>query len=361
MDLLKYKRVNLFSMIEFKNVEKIFYKDKKENKVLNNINLKIEDNDVFGIIGYSGAGKSTLIRLINALEKPTTGDVFIDGHRLADYDATQIRAVKRKIGMIFQGFNLLESKTVAENISLPLVLNGTNKKEQNKIVDELLDFVELSDKKQSYPSELSGGQKQRVSIARALANKPSILLCDEATSALDPQTTRSILDLLAKINREQKVTIVIVTHEMSVLKYICNNMLVMEAGNIVEQGFVIDIFRHPKSPVTQKFIGSVISNQLPEALMTHFTKHSIEPIFRIEFLNADEQQSIINDLIVHLQGKVKVNILFSNMINIKCDVIGYLFIQLDGGSQHIKLALDYLKTNQIKIAQLKEDGQYVWL
>lgn len=348
-------------MIEFKNVDKIFYKDKKENKVLKNINLKIKDNDIFGIIGYSGAGKSTLIRLINALEKPTSGDVFVNGMNLCECNADQIRQMKRKIGMIFQGFNLLESKTVAQNISLPLLLTGVSKQEQNKIVDELLAFVELSDKKHAFPSELSGGQKQRVSIARALANKPSILLCDEATSALDPETTRSILDLLLKINREQKVTIVLVTHEMSVVKYMCNNMLVMENGNIVEHGEVVDIFRNPKSLVTQKFISSVIPDQLPKLLFERFMAQSICHIFKVEFWNSTSEHSVLNEAILRMNGKIKINILFSNMINIKSEVIGSLFVQLDGSENDIDDTLAYLKENKIKIAKLKKDGQYVWL
>lgn len=348
-------------MIEFKNVEKVFYKDKKPNKVLKNINLTIKDNDIFGIIGYSGAGKSTLVRLINALEKPTNGDVLIDGKNLADCNSEKIRQMKRKIGMIFQGFNLLESKTVAQNISLPLLLAGASQQEQDKTVDELLAFVELSDKKYAYPSELSGGQKQRVSIARALANKPTILLCDEATSALDPETTRSILDLLLKINCEQQVTIVLVTHEMSVVKYICNNMIVMENGHIVEEGAVIDIFRNPQSPATQKFISSVIPDQLPKPLFEHFIAQSIHSIFKIEFWNSDAGHSVLNEAILRMQGRIKINILFSNMINIKTEVIGSLFVQIEGEEKKVADTIEYLKANQIKIAKLKEDGHYVWL
>lgn len=353
-------------MIEFKNVEKVFNKGRHENKVLNQINLKIEKNDIFGVIGYSGAGKSTLIRLINGLEKPTSGEVFINEQSLSDCNDDQLRQVKRKIGMIFQGFNLLESKTVAQNIALPLLLSGVSKQEQNRIVDELLAFVELSDKKHAYPSALSGGQKQRVSIARALANKPDILLCDEATSALDPETTRSILDLLARINKEQQVTIVLVTHEMSVVKYICNHVLVMEKGHIVERGKVVDVFRSPKASVTKKFIRSVINDQLPAGIQNTLVHQLDQAIFRIEMFSSAQQrsssqQSVINDLILQLPHQVRVNLLFSNMINIKCDVIGFLFIEIIGEPQALAAAIDFLKTQSLKITKLEQDGHYVAL
>ncbi|WP_392562880.1 ATP-binding cassette domain-containing protein [Orbus sturtevantii] len=348
-------------MIEFINVNKVFGKDNQINKVLTDINLTVANGDIFGIIGYSGAGKSTLVRLINMLEKPTTGEVLIDGNNLAHYDDKQIRQVKKKIGMIFQGFNLLETKTVAENIALPLLLNGVSKQERNKVVDELLEFVELSDKKFFYPNELSGGQKQRVSIARALANKPTILLCDEATSALDPQTTRSILDLLQRINREQNVTIVIVTHEMSVVKHICNNMIVMEHGKIVEHGAVIDLFKQPKSPVTQKFIGSVIPDKLPTPVRNHLLAKHVSNVYRFEFLGASAQGSVISQAILKANGKMQINILFSNMINIKEEVIGYMFASIEGEQTYITDTISYLKQQDVRIAKLNEDGNYVWI
>lgn len=346
-------------MIEFKNVNKIFYKNDQELKVLDNINLSINDGDIFGIIGYSGAGKSTLIRLINSLEKPTSGEVLIDGHNLANYSAKEIRQVKQKIGMIFQGFNLLETKTVAENIGLPLLLTGVKQKERDKMIDELLDFVELSDKKYAYPNELSGGQKQRVSIARALINKPTILLCDEATSALDPQTTRSILDLLKRINKEQNVTIVLVTHEMSVVKHICNNMLVMELGNIIEHGPVLDIFQNPSSPVTRKFINSVIYDKLPTKILKNMAQNGITNIFRFEFLGSSCKQSVLSDAILRAQGKVSINILFSNMIDVKEHVIGYMFVSIEGNQDDVDDTINYLKGQHVRIAKLDEDGNYV--
>lgn len=346
-------------MIELKRVCKSFYHNKQEIKVLNDINITINDQDIFGIIGYSGAGKSTLIRLINALEKPTSGDVIIDGHNLAKFSHHEIRKMKQKIGMIFQGFNLLESKTVAENIALPLLLTGVPKQDRDKVVDQLLDFVELKDKKQAYPSELSGGQKQRVSIARALANKPNILLCDEATSALDPQTTRAILDLLKRINQQQKVTIIIVTHEMSVLKHICNNMLVMENGKIVEQGNVVDIFQNPASPVTRKFVNAVIYDKLPIRILNNMLKHDINNIYRLEFLGSSCRHSVLSDAIMRDCGKISINILFSNMIDIQENVIGYMFVNIEGESNDVEEAIDFLKRKQVRIAKLDKDGNYV--
>lgn len=346
-------------MIEFIQVDKVFNKNNQANKVLDDINLTITNGDIFGIIGYSGAGKSTLIRLINALERPTAGKVVIDGHDLAHYTMNEIRQVKRKIGMIFQGFNLLESKTVADNIGLPLLLGGVGQQARAQVVDELLDFVELTDKKRAYPNELSGGQKQRVSIARALVNKPHILLCDEATSALDPQTTRSILDLLKKVNKEQQVTIVLVTHEMSVVKHICNNMLVMEQGKIIEQGPVIELFKNPTSPVTRKFINSVIYDKLPTKILNKMVKNSITNIFRFEFLGSSCQQSVLSDAILRAQGKIKINILFSNMIDVNDEVIGYMFVNIEGADHDIDDSVTYLKHKNVRIARLDEEGNYV--
>lgn len=348
-------------MIEFINVNKVFGVADEHNKVLDNINLKISDGDIFGIIGYSGAGKSTLVRLINMLENPTSGNVLINGENLANYDQKQTRQVKKKIGMIFQGFNLLETKTVADNIALPLQLLGVSKQERYKVVDELLEFVELSDKKNFYPNELSGGQKQRVSIARALANKPSILLCDEATSALDPETTCSILELLKRINKEQKVTIVLVTHEMSVVKHICNNMIVMESGKIVEHGSVIDLFKNPQSPVTRKFINSVIPEKLPVPVRNNLLNKHISNVYRFEFLGESAQGSIISQAILNANGKMHINILFSNMINIKEEVIGYMFVSIEGEEQYVADTLNFLTQQDVRIAKLNEEGNYVWI
>ena len=233
-------------MIIFENINKTYIKNKQQVNALNDINLKIETGDIYGLIGWSGAGKSSLIRLVNQLEKPTSGTVMVDGVNVNNLTGTAQRQHKKNIGMIFQHFNLLESKTVAQNIAIPLVLQGISRPEIDQRVDAMLAYVDLTAKKDSYPSQLSGGQKQRVGIARALITEPTILLCDEATSALDPQTTLSILKLLKQINDERKITILLVTHEMEVIASICNKVAVMEKGEIIEQGSVLDIFSTPK-------------------------------------------------------------------------------------------------------------------
>ena len=241
-------------MIEFHNVHKTYRVAGKEIPALHPTSLRVENGQVFGLIGHSGAGKSTLLRLINRLEQPSGGQINVDGEEVTALDANGLRRFRQQVGMIFQHFNLLASKTVADNVALPLTLAGElSRKEIDQRVAELLARVGLSDHAKKYPAQLSGGQKQRVGIARALATKPKILLCDEATSALDPQTTASVLQLLAEINRELKLTIVLITHEMDVIRRVCDQVAVMDAGVIVEQGSVADVFLHPKHPTTKRF------------------------------------------------------------------------------------------------------------
>ena len=248
-------------MIEIKEVSKIY--DLKNRKVVavDNVSLSINNGDIFGIIGYSGAGKSTLVRMINQLETQDKGKILIDGHELNKLSPKQLRQLRTKIGMIFQHFNLLWSRTVSENIELALQIAGIkDKHKRQQRVKELVDLVGLTGRENAYPSELSGGQKQRVGIARALANDPKILLCDEATSALDPDTTKSILDLLLEINRKLKITIVMITHQMEVVQKICNRVAVMSEGKVVEEGNVKKIFTMPKHPVTKSFIRDIKNN-----------------------------------------------------------------------------------------------------
>jgi D-methionine transport system ATP-binding protein len=252
------------AMIEFRHVSKTFSRKGNPVLALKDINLSIAKGDIFGIIGYSGAGKSTLLRLINRLESPGQGEVVINGEVLQEFSGKRLRAIKKDIGMIFQNFNLLNSKTVFHNVAIPLILQGRDKAFIQARVTELLEFVNLSDKVHSFPNELSGGQKQRVGIARALATNPSVLLCDEATSALDPHTTVQILLLLQEINRRYGITIVLITHEMSVIQKICNKVAVMQNGSIVEQGDVFNLFAQPQHPVTASFVQSVIHDKLPE-------------------------------------------------------------------------------------------------
>jgi len=251
-------------MIEIKNLTKIYSAKKKQVVGVDDVSLTIRNGEIFGIIGYSGAGKSTLLRCLNLLERPTSGQVIIDGVDLTALNDKQLRQARLKIGMIFQHFYLVSSKTVFENVAFALKAAKKPKNEIEKRVNELLEMVGLSDKRDAYPSQLSGGQKQRVGIARALANDPTVLLCDEATSALDPSTTKSILDLLKKINRELGITIVLITHEMEVVKDICDRVAVMQNGKIIELGTVYDIFTNPKEELTKSFINSVLQFELPE-------------------------------------------------------------------------------------------------
>ena len=232
-------------MIAIRNVTKEFDVNKQKVTALSDVNFTIEKGDIFGIIGFSGAGKSTLLRMINALEVPTSGHVEIDGVNINGLSFNELRKVRKRIGMVFQQFNLLNAKSVYDNVAIPLILNKVPKSEIDNKVKTLLDFVDLGDKANAYPGELSGGQKQRVGIARALATDPSILLCDEATSALDPDTTESILQLLERVNRELGVTVVIVTHEIDVIQKICNRVVVMEHGKLIERGSVLEVFSIP--------------------------------------------------------------------------------------------------------------------
>ena len=242
-------------MIYLKNICKTFIDDnKKEVHAVNDVSLTINDGDIFGIIGFSGAGKSTLVRCINLLERPTSGTVEVDGKDLTKLSEKELRESRKKIGMIFQHFNLFPSRTIFGNVAFPLQGSGLSKEEIAAKVRNLLELVGISEKENAYPSQLSGGQKQRVAIARALANDPDILLCDEATSALDPQTTKAILDLLKDLNKKLGITIVVITHEMAVVKEICNKVAVMEKGRVVEEGAVVSIFANPQEALTQNFI-----------------------------------------------------------------------------------------------------------
>lgn len=235
------------TIVEFKEVTKIFSSAYGTTKALDNVNLKIEEGDIYGVIGMSGAGKSTLIRCINLLEKPTSGQVITDGEDLTQLSEKQLRAKRKHIGMIFQHFNLLMQKNVVDNVAFPLTASGVPKKEARAKAAELLEVVGLKEKMKSYPASLSGGQMQRVAIARALAQDPKILLCDEATSALDPETTASILNLLEKINREYNITIIIITHAMSVVRRVCKHVAILSDGQIVETGLVSDVFDNPQT------------------------------------------------------------------------------------------------------------------
>ncbi len=335
-------------MIQFEHIYKRYLRNGVETQALKDVNLHIEEGDIFGVIGYSGAGKSTLIRLVNDIESPTEGRVIVAGRDLASYSPKELRLAKKNIGMIFQHFNLLETKTVAENIAMPLTLNGNHSRAQiDKRVDELLKFVELPDKKHSYPKELSGGQKQRIGIARALANNPKILLCDEATSALDPQTTISILDLLKKINREQGITIMMVTHQMEVVEYLCNKVAVMEQGQVIETGKTIDVFGNPQQATTKSFVRTVIGDSIPERVLANLDDSSLQDIYRFEFLGRSAQEPVINALI--LQDEVVINILFANMIEIEGNILGSTFVQMKGEPEKVTKAIEFLRSHGVRV------------
>lgn len=332
-------------MIIFENIKKTYIKNKQQVHALNDINLTVDTGDIYGLIGWSGAGKSSLIRLVNQLEKPTSGTVTVDGVDLNKLDTKAQREHKKKIGMIFQHFNLLESKTVAQNIAIPLVLQGLKRDEIDRRVDAMLSYVDLAGKKQSYPSQLSGGQKQRVGIARALITEPTILLCDEATSALDPQTTLSILKLLKQINSERNITILLVTHEMEVISSICNKVAVMEKGQVIEKGTVLDIFSAPQQETTKKFVSTVINAKIPEAVLDSLVEQ--ENIFRLEFLGNSAREPVVNELI--LKQLVEINILFANMREIGGVVLGSMFIQMNGIETNVEKALTFLQDRGVRV------------
>ena len=333
-------------MIEFENVSKVFRGKENQVEALKNVNLKIETGDIYGIIGFSGAGKSTLLRMINALEKPTEGRVLIDDEDISQLSATELRNKRKSIGMIFQQFHLLETKTVYENVALPLKLNKVPKEQIKKRVEEILEFVELSDKSRTYPAKLSGGQKQRVGIARALATEPSILLSDEATSALDPKTTASILKLLKKINRELHITIVLITHEMNVIQSICNHVAVMENGEIVEKGDVIDIFSSPQKSITRNFVKTVINDSVPERLVAGIRMDERNyKILRLKFLDSDSTESVLAT--VNKKYDVETNILFANISEIQERILGIIIVQIVGKPEEIQKAEAYFETQRV--------------
>ena len=338
------------AMIEFRQVSKTFSRNGNPVLALNDINLSIGKGDIFGIIGYSGAGKSTLLRLINRLESPGQGEVVVNGESLQGINGKRLHAVKKEIGMIFQNFNLLNSKTVFHNVAIPLILQGRDKAFIQARVTELLAFVNLSDKVNSYPNELSGGQKQRVGIARALATNPSVLLCDEATSALDPHTTVQILQLLQEINRRYGITIVLITHEMSVIQRICNKVAVMQNGTIVEQGEVFKLFAEPQHPVTANFVHSVIHDSLPTRVEEVLKRDGEAQALRLEFVGITAQQPIINRIIKDFD--IEVNILFASMSEVQERILGFMIVQMTGSPTDTGRAVDYLRDAGVKITHV---------
>lgn len=328
-------------MIRFEHVSKTFQTKNGPFDALKDVSFEIEKGDIYGVIGYSGAGKSTLIRMVNALETPTSGNVWVEGKDIGTLNQKELRNLRKGIGMIFQQFNLLESKTIYDNVAIALKLNGISKKDIEKRVTELLDFVELSDKKYSYPGQLSGGQKQRVGIARALANNPSILLCDEATSALDPKTTDSILELLKKINEMLHITIVIITHEMNVIQKICNKVAVMDYGQVVETGSVIQVFSNPQSDIAKRFVGNLIRDVIPEPLVESIRKETRNSrLLRIKLENTDSTEPLLWE--INRRFEVETNILYSTINVIQGIVVGIMLVLFTGTDEEIEKAEQYI-------------------
>lgn len=345
-------------MIELKDINKVF-KDKNQNEfyAAKDVNLKINDGEIFGIIGFSGAGKSTVVRCINLLGRPTSGQVIVNEKNLLELSAKELREERKKIGMIFQHFNLMPSRTVFENIAFPLKHSGLSKKQVQEKVRELLTLVELADKESQYPSQLSGGQKQRVAIARALANNPKILLCDEATSALDPTTTKQILSLLKKLRDKLNLTIVIITHQINVVKDICDKVAVMEHGKVVETGDVFDIFANPKDEVTKRFIHSTTNLQKIEELISENSNvvqlKKGEKIIRLSYLQKNVSEPLIST--VSSKFGVVLNIIFADIEIVQGAPVGGTVAIFSGENQNIQNALGWLKEKNVGIEILKQE------
>ncbi len=343
-------------MIVLKDINKTFTIKDKQVTAVQDVNLTIADKEIYGIIGFSGAGKSTLVRCINLLERPTSGSVMVNGVDMLSLSPKELREQRKKIGMIFQQFNLMPSRTVAQNIALPIENSGLSKEEIVQKVNKLLAFVELEDRAAAYPSQLSGGQKQRVAIARALATDPEILLCDEATSALDPQTTKSILRLLNRLNTELGITVVVITHEMDVIKKLCHRVAVMEHGRVVEENMVYSLFAQPVQPITKSFINT--TSNLAEIYQL------IEDKAEIAELSADEQlvkmryqeTNVSEPLISYISKKfdVTVNILFSDVELVEGLPLGGTVAILKGARNQLREALDYVSGRNVTVEVIKD-------
>ncbi|SFG79874.1 methionine ABC transporter ATP-binding protein [Sporolactobacillus nakayamae] len=341
-------------IIRTEHVVKTFTVDKKAHSVLKDVNLSIETGEIFGIIGYSGAGKSTLVRCFNGIEKANEGSIFFEGQNIVGLKSRELRAIRRKIGMIFQQFNLMPSRTVFGNIALPLKHSGLSKQQINKRITELLELVDLPDKRDAYPSQLSGGQKQRVAIARALVNHPKILLCDEATSALDPKTTKSILYLLKKLNKELGLTIVVITHEMSVVKEICQKVSVLDKGKIIEHGDVYSVFSNPQQELTRSFIETTSALGSVKALIeTQSPVVQLQPgqlLLKISYTTSSVSEPLIS--YISRTFHVDANIVFGDIQILSGNPLGGLIVILSGQKSAIDRALEYVKQRHVAVEVL---------
>jgi D-methionine transport system ATP-binding protein len=340
-------------MIELKNITKTFYQKDRAVNALSGVSLTVPKGKIFGVIGASGAGKSTLIRCVNLLEQPTSGEVIIDGVNLINLSPTQLAKERRQIGMIFQHFNLLSSRTVFENVAFPLELDKLSKTDISKRVKELLALVGLEEKANDYPSSLSGGQKQRVAIARTLASNPKVLLCDEATSALDPSTTKSILALLKDINRRLDITMLLITHEMDVVKNICHEVAVISAGELIEQGTVSEVFAHPKTALTKDFISSSIKIDVPSAYLERLApvlQPGKRPLLKLEFTGQSVDDPVLSEVSRLFQLD---NNIISAQIEYAGDVkFGAMVIEVFGSEENNVKAIAHYKSKNIKVEVL---------
>jgi D-methionine transport system ATP-binding protein len=335
------------SVIEIKNLTKKFDIDGHTVVALNNINLNIEKGDIFGIIGMSGAGKSTLVRSINYLEKPSEGSVYVDGVDLGSLSEKELRKTRSNIGMIFQNFHLLEQKNVIDNICFPLEIRGIKKADAKRRAKELLELVKLEDKEKAFPSQLSGGQKQRVAIARALATNPEILLCDEATSALDPQTTASILELIKNINETLGITVVIITHQMSVVTSVCKRVAIIDGGNLVEEGLVETIFENPKTDAAKELIsGKKISYTPMKELIA-------DRRIRIVFKENTAYEPVIANMILKVQAPI--NILKADTQDIGGRAVGEMILGLPDDVEKQEAIIAELKNARLIVTEVDDN------
>jgi D-methionine transport system ATP-binding protein len=340
-------------MIELKNVTKTFYKKTSKITALSNVSLVVPKGKILGVIGASGAGKSTLIRCVNLLERPTSGDVFIGGRSLIHLSSSDLVKARREIGMIFQHFNLLSSRTVAGNVAFPLELSNIPREKIRKRVAELLELVGLGEKANEYPSNLSGGQKQRVAIARTLATNPKVLLCDEATSALDPATTLSILNLLKDINRRFQITILLITHEMNVVKAICDEVAVISEGRLIERGAVSEIFAYPETTIAKEFIASSLHAVLPaeyEQRLSLVPAGKNHPVIKLEFNGHSAEASILSE--ASRIFNVDNNIISAQMDYTGGVKYGVMLIEVTGSEKDTRGSLEYYRSKHIEVEVL---------
>ena len=348
-------------MIELRGITQTYQGPQGPVEALKGIDLTIQPGEVFGIIGKSGAGKSSLVRVINLLNRPTTGQVIVGGQDLTQLNDAQLREARREIGMVFQHFNLLSSRTVFDNAALPLELAGMDKAAIRARVNPLLELVGLSALADRYPAQISGGQKQRVGIARALASRPKVLLSDEATSALDPETTRSILDLLRQVNRELGLTVVLITHQMQVIKQVADRVAVIEAGRIVEQGRVLDVFTRPQQAITKSLIDEILPQELPASVLDHVRKLAGQlsagqtgQLLRLSYAGDSAYQPILSQLI--RQFGVDMSILHGQVDEIQDETFGSLAVYASGEADSVRDAVAHLRAGGVEVEEVAVAG-----